>query len=75
MALFRRKILRCTSSRYTATMQLHIVTMVEFHKSGSFNPLLWNCAACAARINCKAVYSVSIIIAKSAKKSKMLCRK
>ena len=36
--------------------------MAEFHKNGSFEPLLWNCAATAARINRKAVYSVDIIL-------------
>ena len=36
--------------------------MAEFHKNGSFEPLLWNCAATAAQINRKAVYSVDIIL-------------
>ena len=36
--------------------------MAEFHKNGSFEPLLWNCAATAARINRNAVYSVDIIL-------------
>ena len=34
--------------------------MAEFHKSGLFEPFLRNCAATAARINRKAVYSVDI---------------
>ena len=36
--------------------------MAEFHKSGSVEPFLWNCAATAARINRFAVYSADIII-------------
>ena len=36
--------------------------MAKFHKSGSKEPFLWNCAATAARINRKAVYSVDIIL-------------
>ena len=36
--------------------------MAEFHKNGSFEPLLWNCAATAARINRKAVSSADIIL-------------
>lgn len=36
--------------------------MAEFHKSASFEPSLWNCAATAARINRRAVYSVGINI-------------
>ena len=36
--------------------------MAKFHKSGSKELFLWNCAATAARINRKAVYSVDIIL-------------
>ena len=36
--------------------------MAKFHKSGSKEPFLWNCAATATRINRKAVYSVDIIL-------------
>ena len=36
--------------------------MAKFHKSGSKEPFLWNCAATAARRNRKAVYSVDIIL-------------
>ena len=36
--------------------------MAKFHKSGSKELFLWNCAAPAARINRKAVYSVDIIL-------------
>lgn len=36
--------------------------MAEFHKSASFEAPLWNCAATAARINRRAVYSVGINI-------------
>ena len=43
-------------------MAIRIVTMAEFHKNGSKEPFLWNCAAAAARINRKEVYSVDIII-------------
>ena len=43
-------------------MEIRIVTMAEFHKNGSKEPFLWNCAAAAARINRKAVYSVDIIL-------------
>ena len=47
--------------RRNAPVEIRIVTMAEFHKSGLFKPLLWNCAATAARINRKAVYSVDIM--------------
>ena len=43
-------------------MEIRIATMAKFHKSGSKEPFLWNCAATAARINRKAVYSVDIIL-------------
>ena len=43
-------------------VEIRITTMAEFHKSGSKEPFLWNCAATAARINRKAVYSADIIL-------------
>ncbi|MGN8874613.1 hypothetical protein [Pseudoflavonifractor sp. HCP28S3_F10] len=46
--------------RRGAPVEIRIVTMAEFHKNGPFEPFLWNCAAAAARINRKAVYSVDI---------------
>ena len=70
MALFKRKVFgrNCPKTlhlplvRFNAPVEIRIVTMAEFHKSGSFAPLLWNCAAAAAGINRFAVYSVGIII-------------
>ena len=70
MALFKRKVfgqfrpktLRLPLVRLNTPVEIHIVTMAEFHKSGSCAPLLWNCAAAAAGINRFAVYSVGIII-------------
>ena len=56
------KILHLPLVRRSAPVEIRIVTMAEFHKSGPFEPFLWNCAATAARINRKAVYSVDIII-------------
>ena len=58
------KILNLPLVRRSAPVEIRIVTMAEFHKNGLFEPLLWNCAATAARINRKAVYSVDIIIIK-----------
>ena len=58
------KTLRLPLVRRSAPVEIRIVTMAEFHKNGLFEPLLWNCAATAARINRKAVYSVDIIIIK-----------
>ena len=57
------KILHLPLVRRSAPVEIRIVTMAEFHKSGPFEPFLWNCAATAARINRKAVYSVDIIVA------------
>ena len=48
--------------RRSAPVEISIVTMAEFHKSGLFEPFLWNCAATAVPINRTAVYSVDIII-------------
>ena len=48
--------------RRSAPVEISIVTMAEFHKNGLFEPFLRNCAATAARINRKVVYSVDIII-------------
>ena len=56
------KPLRLPLVRRGAPGEIRIVTMAEFHKGGSFEPFLWNCAATAARINRFAVYSVDIII-------------
>ena len=42
--------------------EIRMVTMAEFHKNGSKQPFLWNCAAIAAGRNRKAVYTVDIII-------------
>ena len=57
------KTLHLPLVRRNAPVEIRIVTMAKFHKSGLFKPLLWNCAATAARINRKAVYSVDIILA------------
>ena len=56
------KTLHLPLVRRNAPVEIRIVTMAKFHKSGLFKPFLWNCAATAARINRKAVYSVDIII-------------
>ena len=56
------KTLHLPLARRSAPVEIRIVTMAEFHKSGLFEPFLWNCAATAARINRKAVYSVDISI-------------
>ncbi|MDD6605549.1 MAG: hypothetical protein PUE96_06490, partial [Oscillospiraceae bacterium] len=64
------KTLHLPLVRCNAPVEIHIVTMAEFHKSGLFEPFLWNCAATAARINRKAVYSVDIIIGVFESKSK-----
>ena len=58
------KTLHLPSVASSAPVEIRIVTMAEFHKNGLFESLLWNCAATAARINRKAVYSVDIIIIK-----------
>lgn len=55
------KTLHLPLERRGAPVEIRIVTMAEFHKNGSFELFLWNCAAAAARINRKAVYSVDII--------------
>ena len=57
------KTLHLPRERCGAPVEIRIETMAKFHKSGSKEPFLWNCAATAARINRKAVYSVDIIIA------------
>ena len=59
---FRPKPLHLPLVRLNAPMEIRIVTMAEFHKSGFSEPLLWNCAAAAARINRFSVYSADIII-------------
>ncbi|MGM9577918.1 MAG: hypothetical protein ACI3VS_00910, partial [Evtepia sp.] len=58
----------------SAPVEIRIATMAEFHKNGSKEPFLWNCAAVAARINRKAVYSVDIIVATSVPFVKVLTR-
>ena len=60
------KTLHLPRERCGAPAEIRIATMAKFHKSGSKEPFLWNCAATAARINRKAVYSVDIIIKKAA---------
>ena len=62
---FSPKTLHLPQERRSAPVEIRIVTMAEFHKNGSKEPFLWNCAAAAARINRKAVYSVDIIIPQS----------
>ena len=52
-----------TGSAAALPVEIRIVTMAGFHKSGFFEPFLWNCAAAAARINRFAVYSADIMIA------------
>ena len=56
------KTLHLPLERPSAPAEIRIVTMAEFHKNGSKEPFLWNCAATAARINRFAVYSVDIIV-------------
>ena len=56
------KTLHLPRERRGAPVEIRIETMAKFHKSGSKEPFLWNCAATAARINRKAVYSVDIIV-------------
>ena len=70
MALFRCKVFAPTGvktlhiplAQSAAPMEIHIAAMAEFHKNGLKEPFLWNCAAYAARINRKAVYSADITI-------------
>ena len=62
------KTLHLPLVRRSAPVEIRIVTMAEFHKSGPFEPFLWNCAATAAGINRKAVYSVDIIIGQAVRK-------
>ena len=54
--------MRTPPVRRKALAEIRIETMAEFHKNGVSGPLLWNCAAAAAQINRKAVYSADIII-------------
>lgn len=54
------KALHLPLERRSAPVEIRIVTMAEFHKNGLKELFLWNCAAAAARINRKAVYSVDI---------------
>ena len=76
LALFECKVfgLNCLKTlhlplvRRSAPVEIRIVTMAEFHKSGLSEPFLWNCAATAVRINRKAVYSVDIIIGQAVRK-------
>ena len=69
------KTLHLPLERCGAPAEIRIVTMAEFHKSGSKEPFLWNCAAAAARINRKAVYSVDIIIMYPVIRRKVVKRK
>ena len=55
------KPLHLPRERRGAPVEIRIETMAKFHKSGSKEPFLWNCAATAAQINRKAVYSVDIM--------------
>ncbi|MDY3985805.1 hypothetical protein [Dysosmobacter sp.] len=83
MALFKCKVfgvncpktLHLPLERRGAPVEIRIVTMAEFHKTGFFEPFLWNCAAAAARINRKAVYSVDIIIAYCFDKKRHISKK
>ena len=62
------KPLRLPRERCGDPVKIRMAAMAEFHKSGAKEPFLWNCAAAAARINRKAVYSADInIIAKRGK--------
>ena len=56
------KPLHLPLERLSVPAEIRIVTMSEFRKNSSFGLFLRNCAALAARINRKAVYSVDIII-------------
>ena len=49
--------MRLPRERRGTPVEIRIETMAEFHKSGSKEPFLWNCAATAARRNRKAVTS------------------
>ena len=67
-----REIMRTERECCGAPVEIRIVTMAEFHKNGSKQPFLWNCAATAARRNRKAVSSVDIKIKAATGKSTML---
>ena len=56
------KALHPLRERSGAPVEIRIVTMTGFHKNGSFEPFLWNCAGIAAGRNRRAVSSAVIII-------------